>query len=193
MEPLFWATIAVAVPTFLLAVGTVLLAWSTRRGVQLQSDQLRLAKEQFEAAQRAARPQLEIDVSLDEQQPTAKWPISGTVRYVHGSEPAYDVEIWIKTRTQSFGTRVDRILTPSVPTYTFVLNAISDEMFKQWPFPEAHKAPVLQGKELWAGVTWRASDGTFLQRRYKQLEDGTRDEHPEAMEPYPVIEDSRFS
>jgi hypothetical protein len=193
LDGLFWATVAIAAGTLVLAVGTVILAWSTRRGVQLQErelkvveEQLRVATEQFAASQSAARPQLEIDVSL-ERAMNSPWPVSGQVRYINGSEPAYDVEIWVKTRTQSFGGSAGTILTPSAPTHTFALSGIPDELFKRWPFPEAHKAPVLQGDELWAGVTWRSADGTKGQRRYKRLENGARDENPMHMEPFPVI------
>jgi len=189
VDALFWATVAIATGTFVLAVGTVILAWSTRKGVALQERELRaveaqllLAKDQFAAAQASARPQLEIDVVIED--PGEPNPISGQVRYIAGAEPAYDVEVWIKTRTQSFGQRLNSILTPSVPSSIFFLNGIPDEMFKRWPFPEAHKAPVLQGNELWAGVTWRSADGTRGSRRYKQLEDRTRDENPDLMEPF---------
>jgi hypothetical protein len=178
---LFWATVAIAAGTFVLALATLILAWSTRKGVQLQ-------ERQFAAAQAAARPQLEIDVALDAI--NARWPVSGQVRYIAGTEPAYDVEVWIKTRTQSFGTAATSILTPSAPNFTFVLDGIPDEMFKRWPFPEAHKAPVLEGKELWAGVTWRSADGTKGQRRYKQLESGSREENAMLMEPF-VVPESR--
>jgi len=193
VDGLFWATVGIAAGTFVLAIGTVILAWSTRRGVLLQErelkvveEQLRLAKEQFAASQSAARPQLEIDVAL-ERVMNSPFPVSGHVRYINGSEPAYDIEIWIKTRTQSFGAAVGTVLTPSAPTYAFALSGISDEMFKRWPFPDAHKAPVLQGDELWAGVTWRSPDGTKGQRRYKRLENGTRDENPMVMDPFPVL------
>ena len=184
MDALFWATLAVAAGTFVLALGTVYLAWSTRKGVRLQ-------EREFAAAQAAARPRLEVDVGFKEQGGSAVVAF-GQVRYIHGSEPAYDAEVWIKTRTQSFGGRLGAVLTPTAPDRAFSFEGIPGEMFKRWPFPEAHKAPVLQGDEFWAGVTWRSPDGSPGSRRYKQLEDGIRDEHPEVMEPFPRIEGDRL-
>jgi len=198
MNALFWATLAIALGTFVLAIGTVLLALTTLVGVGFQwrelkavEEQVRLTKEQFRLAQAAARPQLDIDVVIDEG---TKYPASGEVRYIHGSEPAYDIEVWIKTRTQSFGGRAGTILTPSTASWKFMLDGIPDEMFNRWPIPEAHKAPVLEKRELWAGVTWRSPDGTRGSRRYKQLADLTRDENPEVMEPYnlPDLERDRL-
>lgn len=184
MDALFWATLAIAAGTFVLALGTVYLAWSTKIGIRLQ-------EREFTAAQAGARPQLEIDITVYDRNGPPH-PVNGHVRYVHGSEPAYDVEIWVKTRTKSFGRRLGTILTPSVPDFAFSIDGISDEMFKRWPFPEANKAPVLVGNEFWAGVTWRSPDGTPGSRRYKQLDDDTRDENPEVMEPFPVLERDRL-
>jgi len=182
VDSLVWATVAIAAGTFVLALGTVYLAWSTRKGVRLQ-------EREFGAAQAAARPQLEVDVGFNK--PGGAIVAFGQVRYIHGSEPAYDAEVWIKTRTQSFGGRMGVILTPSEPARQFEFDGIPDDMFKRWPFPEAHKAPVLDGDEFWAGLTWRSPDGTPGTRRYKQLRDGTRDEHPEVMEPFPRLERDR--
>jgi hypothetical protein len=191
---LFWATLAVAVGTFVLALGTVKLAFSTSKGVKLQEQELtavegelKLAREQFAYAQAAARPQLDVDVTVYER-PEVPNTVLGSVRYVHGSEPAYDIEVWVKVRTGSFGKSLGTILTPSVAEARFALGDIPDEMFKRWPFPEARKLPLLEGSEFWAGVTWRSTDGTKMQRRYKQFEDGTRVENPAVTEPVEPIE-----
>jgi hypothetical protein len=114
VDALFWATVAIAAGTFVLAVGTVILAWSTRKGVDLQEkeleavkDQLKLAREEFAYAQAASRPQLDIDVGMSHRADgdTA----GGRVRYLHGSEPAYDIEVWVKARTGAFGKSLGTI------------------------------------------------------------------------------------
>src|ERR1700719_3128051 len=109
------ATGALAVGTFLLALATAVMAWQTKRStgaaveaVQLQKreievfeKQTKLAQDQFEASRSAARPLL--DISIAGFDGGAK--PSGYVDYVGGSEPAHDVEIWIKARTGFWGTR----------------------------------------------------------------------------------------
>jgi hypothetical protein len=182
---------ALAVGTFLLAVATAVMAWQTKRSagaaveaVQLQKreievfeKQTKLTQEQFEASRSAARPLLDISIAGFDGGARP----SGYVDYVGGSEPAHDVEIWIKARTGFWGIRCPNLL-PAKPRHTFVLEAvIPDDMFSRQPFPEFTKAPGLLEGEFFAGVTWKSLDGTPGRYRYRQRTDGTRDENPEVM------------
>jgi hypothetical protein len=182
---------ALAFGTFLLAVATAVMAWHTRRSagaaveaVQLQrreivvfEQQTKLAQDQFEASRSAARPLLDISVAGFDGGARP----SGFVDYIGGSEPAHDVELWIKATGGFFGARCPNLL-PAKSRYTFVLEQhISDEVFARQPFPEFTKAPGLQTGEFFAGVTWKSLDDTPGRYRYRQRTDGTRDENPEVM------------
>ncbi len=77
------------------------------------------------------RPVLDFDVGQ-------LAPQTGTVRYIHGSDPAHDIQVWARTPGGYFHGTVGTLI-PSMTTFSFPLpggvpplgNIVDD----QWPFP----------------------------------------------------------
>lgn len=167
------------------------MAWSTRKSVGLQRDQLeavkeqlRLSREQWDATKRAAQPMLDVDVtSIDEQGPNAFC----TVHYHYGTEPAFDVVVWIKLNTATLTATVP-IVVPVMQEKPVFLNQFPSDPASV-PFPEFNKPPHLERNECWVGLTWRTAAGAQHQTRYRRAANGDLDYDPEVMEPYDRSED----
>src|SRR5712691_11895618 len=103
-----WATLVLAFVGVVSIAANFVLAWQARSSAKASSDsvklqaeeletvkrQLTLAEKQFAAATEAARPRLRS--ALVGAGPSL---IAGTVAYMHGSEPAYEVLVWIRARS----------------------------------------------------------------------------------------------
>jgi hypothetical protein len=94
------ATDALAVFTIVLAIiGGIALRFQRREihhvedGLKLTGDQLRLARDDFDARARAARPLLTVSFRV------RAWPTIGDVEWVQGSEPAFEVKVWARGPT----------------------------------------------------------------------------------------------
>ena len=100
-----WATIALATVGAISIIVNGFLAWSThksaksareqvileRRQLDLFQRQLELAEKQFAAAAAAVQPKVHVNVSS-----MGDSYMGGEAIYVQGSEPAYEVEVWVR-------------------------------------------------------------------------------------------------
>lgn len=94
------STEALAIFTLLVAVVGAIAPWFQRREIKATEQQLRLARDEFEAAPSADRAKLQVDAGF--AHPTE---IMGGVKYVSGRQPAYDIEVWGRTWAGYSGAR----------------------------------------------------------------------------------------
>lgn len=179
-----YATIALAVFTAVLAVFTIALVLIGIRALRLQGqeirhtaaqlalgeDQLNLTRDQFDHARVQARPVLDFDVGQ-------LIPLTGTLKYINGSEPAHELQVWARTPGGYYGGSAGT-LTASQPTFTFQLPAgvpaLGNIDDVDWPFPSVVPLGDLADNESWIGATWSVPggpNGRFLTHRRV---DGTR-------------------
>lgn len=187
-------TLALAVSTRRLAGSTEQQARSTsdsvdlqRRELQAVEEQLRLAREEFNAARDADRAKLQIDAGF--ALPTQ---IMGSVKYMSGREPAYDIEVWGRSWAGYSGGKIAGIMSPQ-GRYGVVVTAeenpcgpLSDEDRARWPFPETEWQHLLAENESWVGVTWRTHDGYRGRQLYHQPPGKPREYHGPVLEPGPA-------
>jgi hypothetical protein len=156
---LSWATLALGVATMLLA----LLVWRgnrlQRRGLRAVETQLGLALQDV----RVRRPMLEVEVSFQDSR-----QVQASVRYIGGTEPAFDVEAWVQNREATYGGKLGAgTITSAASGSRFMIDRIPGEMMQRWPFPEVLQDKPLADSDYWAGVTWRCGDrstGRYLLR-----------------------------
>jgi hypothetical protein len=176
-----WATAVLAFVGLVSIMANSVLAWqarasakASRDGVNLQAEeletvkrQLTLAEKQFAAAQDAARPRLRSSVVR-----AGSLYIEGTVSYVHGSEPAYEIRIWIRGPSRPgaawglFTTRIG-FMTASDRELPFMAAAASAQEQAACPFPEFLNAEIAM-REYLVGLTWERLDGSTDRLAEKQ-------------------------
>lgn len=161
-----WAGVAALAAVF-AAIGTVgALFVLGIQFVQLRA-QVDLAQRQYLEARKAARPLLETGVSL--VNPSY---FSVAIRWIHGTQPAFDVTIWIKHSAGVFvlpyGTLPAQTRVPSPGSgYGFATDDNSAVDMAYWPFSESDTDEPLGSKDFWAGITWHSDDqyqGRYLIR-----------------------------
>lgn len=158
-----------AAATIFLAAFTIGLAYIGWRALKLQGreikateKQLELANKEFERARTTAYPRLEVeaDYGINLDTPNA------TIKYQWGTEPAFNVEVWVRDQNGSYGWQYGTIPAAEPPARVGVPE-IPNEMLARWAFPELdNDAPLEQG-DFWAGITWRCADssaGRYLYR-----------------------------
>lgn len=203
-----WATLG---GILLTAIGTLALAWSTRRlagsteqqakstsdSVDLQRRELQtiekqfgLATAQFQAQQHAyeearqkARPLLETSVRRVNAS-----DFSVEIRWIDGTEPAYDPEVWVKQihsvydlplGTLAAGTSIPDPNSRLARLGGLGINANFAVDASEWRFPETDTDDPLDSNDFWAGIIWRSGDGY----RGRYLVRGLLTERPERRRP----------
>lgn len=176
-----WATAVLAFVGLVSIVANFVLAWQARStakaskaSVKLQAEeletvkrQLTLAEEQFAAARDNAKPRLRSALTK-----AGKSFIEGTVAYVHGSEPAYEILIWIRGHSQpeaSWGLYTARIgfMSGGDRELPFTASPASAQEQEQCPFPEFFQ-DTLAEREYRVGLTWERLDGSTDKLAEKQ-------------------------
>lgn len=168
-----WATAVLAFVGLVSILANSVLAWqarssakASRDGVKLQAEELEtlkrqvtLTEKQFAAAADAAKPRLRSALVR-----VGSLFIEGTVSYVHGSEPAYEIRVWIRGRSRPgaawglFTTRIG-FMTASDRELPFIAGAASAQEQTQCPFPEFLDAE-LGGGDYLVGLIWQRLDGS---------------------------------
>jgi hypothetical protein len=168
-----WATVILAFVGVVSIAANFALAWQARssakagrEGVKLQSAelemvkrQLTLAEEQFAAARDAAKPRLRSALAS-----AGKYQIDGSVAFVHGSEPAYEIHIWVWGTLQpeaSWGLYTTRIGFMSGSDRELPFRAMPTSALEQdeCPFPEFFDETPSATTYL-IGLTWERLDGS---------------------------------
>ena len=168
-----WATAVLAFVGLVSIVANFVLAWQTRAsakasrdGVKHQAEeldavrrQLTLTEEQFSRARETAWPRLRPALVS-----AGDLYINGTVAYVYGSEPAYEIRIWIRGASKpgaGWGLHTTRIGFMSAGDRELPFQALpaSAQEQEQLPFPEFLGAE-LGPQEYCVGLTWERLDGT---------------------------------
>lgn len=112
---------------------------ATQEQLVLTSNQLDLGRQQFEAAREAARPELEVGVFV----PTPS-VIQVSVTYITGSEPAYDVSVWVRSASGYFAIGISTVAAGNPPRTLLFPSGFSqlddDAIANTWPFPYARRA-----------------------------------------------------
>ena len=123
-----------SIGTLVLAVAPGILASVAAIGAYLQRQQLvpvegqlRLARDEFQAAQVAAWPELHADVHFTNWQNAV---VNAVVKYVHGSQPAYAVDVVIRRTDLLYDGEVGT-LAPMQPRIDRTFGTLSDHM--EWP------------------------------------------------------------
>ncbi len=122
--------------------------------------QLTLSEQQFAAARAAAQPKLRPALSR-----VGNLYIEGIVTYAHGSEPAYDVGIWIRGQSQpgaTWGLHTARLalVTTGVGQLTFLAIPATAMQQTESPFQEFLEAELGGPRDYWIGLTWTRLDGS---------------------------------
>ncbi len=169
------ATLALAIVTGILALGTIGTAiaalWqarSTAASVRLQREeleavktQLDLGQKQFNVARQSARPLLEA--SIQGITPEAS---NIQVIYAGGTEPAFHVWAWCLIATPDNrlirqGGQLMGAMTASRSPEMMAVRPLTGDEPDHGLFAElAEPRIALLENESWAAVTWRAADGT---------------------------------
>lgn len=128
--------------------------------LELLGRQLELSEKQFASAQEAARPKLRSDIFNMGAGMTA-----GAVKFIHGSEPAYDVEVWIWGRPVA-GQPPDvrrvwaaGLLVPGQSATFSAYSADPDEL-DRIPFEGFLDRSAPDHGIAKVGLRWRRSNGT---------------------------------
>jgi hypothetical protein len=171
-----------AIGTAVLAAFTVALAmigavalWLQRRQIKHAEEQLRLARAEFEAARKAAQPGVDLDGAGVDPHTSI---VGGAVRYVRGTEPAFDVWVWLRDLRGSYTSPNYYTLTASRPDCAFEAIVVPEDMFEQWAFPEMNDMPRLERGELHVGVTFRDTGGNLCRHLWHVSADGRRSRRP---------------
>jgi hypothetical protein len=116
---------------------------------------------------RSARPRLEPRSSgvLDD------WPGVGMVLYVSGTDPAFNIQVWVQAPRGGVLAGACQTLTPNLSgwPYSCVPSTPDENSAARWPFRDA-PPPPLTGKEFhdeewFVGLTWRDA----AERQYRAL------------------------
>lgn len=167
-----WASVVLAAVGAVSILANFALAWQARAsakastaGVKLQAEELEtvnrqlvLSERQFAAAREAALPRLRAALSS-----AGDLYIEGKVAYVHGSEPAYEIQIWIRGRPAkgaAWGLHTSRIgfMTAADREVLFMASPATAEEQEKSPFPEFLEEETA-GLDFWVGLTWQRMDG----------------------------------
>ena len=176
-----WATVVLAFVGLISIVANFVLAWqarssakASREGVKLQAEeletvkrQLTLGEQEFAAARDAAKPRLRSALAS-----AGKLYVEGSVAYVHGSEPAYEIRIWIRGGSEEgagWGLYTTRIgfMTAADRELPFRASPASAQEQDQNPFPEFLNEE-LGPRQYSVGLTWQRLDGSTDQLAEKQ-------------------------
>jgi hypothetical protein len=184
-----YATIAVAFVGFVSIAANFVLAWQARKSAQasaaslrlqsetvrLQSEELdvlrrqvKLAEDQFAAARDSARPRLLPQIAR-----VGNLFIEGEVAYVHGSEPAYDITIWIRGPSRpgagwGLYKGVIGFMTGADHQIRFMAAPATANEQAGCPFPEFLEDLQLQARDYFVGTTWRRLDETIEKQSFMQ-------------------------
>lgn len=145
-----WLTAGLVAVTFLLAVGTFLLAWRQGQTVKLQGralsmieDEVQLTREQLQLN----REQLDlnvkqIEVTRDQLRPhlelsDPRWPQPGSfptarVEYVSGTEAASDVCTWFRTNDGRRFGKVPNTPSPSRTQHDVTIDELPTHLEQVW-------------------------------------------------------------
>jgi hypothetical protein len=177
-----WATVGLVVVGAASIVTNVLLALAAFKGVQanrattsvqqrqmdLMGRQIRLQEEQAASARKAARPKLRAEIVS-----MGQLFVDGAVQYVHGTEPAEEVEAWIRTAPTegaAWGLHYAPVgfMVPSDRRRDFQTTAATVQDQDRLPFLDFLDG-YLGGAVSWSLVTWRRPDGTLDYRAEQQF------------------------
>ena len=178
MDPLIvtaWATAVLAGVGLISIVANFFLAKATsqaakeahastiNQGIELDliRRQLELAEKQYASAQDAARPKLRAAIINYGTLYTA-----GMVKYVHGSEPAYGVEIWLRgtpAAGEGWGLRTCPVaeLMTAGQTVSFTGYPASAAAQSALPFDGFLDGPEPSAGHVLVGLLWKRSDGNI--------------------------------
>jgi hypothetical protein len=133
------ATFALVVVTFLLVITAGVSAWLVR-------NELKLTREQHRTSDIAARPELDADVNLSHATETTAYV---NVHYIHGSEPAYDVAVLVKSHDSAFAGEFGT-LTPLRPHLEGPIGDVSRDT--PWEVV-SETEPQLADGDVWLALT----------------------------------------
>ncbi len=161
-----WAAVGVAlVANIVLAIAAFRNASSARRGTNLQQQELEALKsqvgimrDQVAAAKVAAHPRLHAVAAY-----TQESRVTGKLTHYHGTEAALEVEVWIRTHSQSgagWGLYVDRQAVIA-PNSALPFNALPASATEQAniPFKGILEEPEPTQLQALVAVSWRRLDG----------------------------------
>lgn len=171
-----------ALATFGLAIAGIWQARSTAVGVHLQRHemaaverqlnlvdrQVALAEEQAQAAREAARPKLRAEMTS-----VGQLYVNGVVNYLHGTDPAEEIEVWIRGEPRegaTWGLYFAQVgfMVPVDRQREFMASPATDQQQDRLPFLDFLDGN-LGGATSWSMVTWRRPDGTLDYRAEQQF------------------------
>ena len=124
--------------------------------LEVFKQQLALAEEQASHADSMSRPLLRALIRTGHEGYTEV-----ALQWAHGSAPAQDIEVWVRTH---LGLRVARhdLMTPADREVNlFATPASADDVSERLPFDKlAHALP--QPGQTWAAMDWRGPDGKLV-------------------------------
>ena len=89
------------------------------------------------------------------------WPRQGLVTYIAGSDPAFNVEVWVQTADDpnEFSTCTCSTLTPSRESVGYETGDVNQDVTtSRWPFretdPSSQQCIPRTGNEWFIGLTW---------------------------------------
>jgi len=142
------AQVAIAVGTLAALLGLR----TTRREVGILERQLDLQSREFKMARKVAFPHLGVETGA-----SGGLYVPVTVKWLHGTDPAYEVEIWIR-RNEGYRHAWIEDIAPRDDVRSIAIPATKDEM-ANCPFPGFEKE-VPDVKWEWVGMCWFGPDGT---------------------------------
>jgi hypothetical protein len=177
-DAIAYATLVLAVTAVGAFVANALLAWYSYRSMTFFREQAAIFREQLRDDRDRAFPRLR-----------ARWPVqagddySGVIYYVGGSEPALEVEVFLRIRAQYWHGNCETVY-PSGREFLY-LAKLSDnhtensEGWASWPFKTGDE------RDAALAVVWRGSVGgkTFSGRRYRLDESRGYVEYGPLLEP----------
>ena len=150
-------TEALAIFTLVLALVGGIALWLQRREIRATEEQLRLTRDEFQRAQKNARPELIGSASFPASRQSSTKVV---VEQIHGTEPAYDVRVLVRWQHDGVQrTAVARCgtLAPAHSKFEETLRAANEQA---WPGKEPPKE--LTGDNYWLGLTWKRTDGEVI-------------------------------
>lgn len=171
-----WATIALASVGAIGIVTSIALAYASLRSADEAKQatalwreeldaikrQLELAEKQFASAQAGARPRLGVTITMAD--PSI---VAGNLAYLHGTEPAENVEIWIRTQSSAdaarglYVVRYKAVLPASLVIQFRAVAATASEQ-DAMPFQDMLSGALAENEAVVA-VRWSRIDGQVEQ------------------------------
>jgi hypothetical protein len=155
------ATVVSTVAANVAAYVAVRSARSARAAVALQAQQLGLQRQQFHAAQEAARPRLAFTLTVP-----AKTETRGRLAHVGGEEAALNIRLWVRSRDPDCIRLCERHILAAGGQVDVVAEDVPERAKSQIPPRLLEGAP--DQLDHWVVLEWEDAQGRVLSMRQVQ-------------------------